>query len=159
MEIREIATDYLSGESIAEIAKSLYRSPSFVKGVIERVGIPFRPANKEERKYTEVLPENCCAEEFEPGEVVWSARHHRAAVVQNEISVDYQAEKAGYSDTNYENKYGSKCYAIYVLEEIDQDKEFWISGIEVGGYNAYALAYDLGKLAHLKDYGVDLERI
>lgn len=158
-EIAEIAQEYLSGESIAEIAKGLYRSPSFVKSVIEKVGIPFRAANKEERRYTAYLPDNCTAEEFEPGEIVWSARHHRAAIVEHELSVDYQAERAGFSDVNYEKKYGSKCYAIYVLEDIDHDKEFWIQGIETGGYKAFSLAYDLGKLEHLKEYGVDLSRI
>lgn len=158
-EIREIAAEYLAGESVSEIAKGLFRSPSFVRSVIEKVGIPFRPANKAERKYTEYLPDSCVSDSFKPGDVVWSARHHRAAVIRAEISIDYQAEKAGFTDVDYEAKYGSKCYAIYVMEDIDQDKEFWIGGIETGGYDAYALAYDLGKLDHLKQYGVDLEKI
>lgn len=158
-EIAEIAAGYLQGDSLAEIAKGLYRPVALVKSAIEKIGIPSRPANKKERVHTELLPDACTAENFVPGEIVWSARHHSAAVIREELSVNHQAEKAGFMDTNYEAKYGSKCYAIWVLENIDQDKEFWINGIETGGYNAYALAYDLGKLAHLEKYGVDLARI
>lgn len=159
-ELQQIATDYLEGEPITDIAKSLFRPVALVKSAIDRAGIPTRPANKAQRVRPGLLPDSCIAEDFSPGEIVWSARHHCAAVIREEISVDYQAEKAGYSDTNYEKKYGSKCYAIWVMENIDQDKEFWINGIETGGYNAYSLAYDLGKLEHLeKDFNVDLSRI
>ena len=31
--------------------------------------------------------------------------------------------------------------------------------VSTGGYAAYSLAYDLGKLSHLEKYGVDLSRI
>ena len=158
-ELSEIATDYLQGDSIAAIAKSIFRPAALVHSAIEKVGIPTRPANKAQRVHTELLPTSCVAEDFKPGEIVWSAVHHRAAVIKDELSVNYQAEKGGFSDVNYKAKYGSKCYCIWVLENIDQDKEFWISGIETGGYNAYSLAYDLGKLEHLKEYGVDLSRI
>lgn len=41
-EITEIVTGYLRGEPIADTAKSLYRSPAFVKSLIERVGVPER---------------------------------------------------------------------------------------------------------------------
>ena len=158
-EIAEVAINYLQGDSIAAIAKGLYRPTSSVKAVIERVGIPTRPSNKEERGSVSVLPDRCISDTFEEGEIVWSAKYNSAAVVKAELSIDYQAEKPGFGDTNYESKYSSKCYAIWVLESIDQDKEFWIGGIETGGFNAYALAYDLGKIEHLEEYGVDLSRI
>ena len=158
-EIAEIARSYLQGESVSTIAKGLFRSPAFVTAVVEKVGIPSRPRNKEARRKVAFLPDNCVAEEFEPGEIVWSARHHSAAIIEHELSVDYQAEKPGFNDVNYENRYGSKCYAIYVLEEIDQSKDFWVAGVQTGGYQAYSLAYDLGKLSHLKEYGVDLTRL
>jgi hypothetical protein len=44
------------------------------------------------------------------------------------------------------------------MEEIREDTEKW-ANVETGGYFAYSLAYDLGKLEHLKEYGVDLSRI
>ena len=159
-EIQDITTSYLSGESISDISKRLFRSTAIIKEAVDTIGIPTRAHNKAERQHTGLLPEACISEDFEPGEIVWSARHHRAAIIREELSVNYQAEKPGFTDVNYEQKYGSKCYAIWVLEDIDQDKEFWVQGLEVGGYNAYALAYDLGKLKHLQEkYSVDLSRI
>ena len=159
MEISEAIRDYLSGDTVSTIAKSLYRSPGFVKSIIERVGVPSRPTSKEERREVGYLPEECVAEEFAPGEIVWSARHHAPAEIRYELSVAYQAEKAGFEDTNYEKKYGTKCYNIWVREPFDGDKEFWISGIDSGGFYASALAYDLGSLKHLEKHGVDLSRI
>ena len=159
MEVADVIRDYLSGDSIAAIAKSLYRSSGFVKAIVERVGIPSRGVSKEERSFVGYLPEECVAEEFAPGDVVWSARHHAPAEIEYEISVDYQAERAGFKDVNYENKYGAKCYSIWVKEPFDSDKEFWIGGIETGGFKAVSLAYDLGALHHLKKYGVDLSRL
>jgi hypothetical protein len=159
MEISEVIRDYLQGDSIATIAKSLYRSSGFVKSIVERVGIPSRGVSKEERTSVGYLPEECVAEEFLPGEIVWSARHHAPAEILYELSVDYQAEKAGFQDTNYENKYGAKCYNIWVTEPFDNTKEFWIGGIESGGYYATSLAYDLGSLKHLEKYGVDFSRL
>ena len=159
-ELQQIAEEYLEGEPVTEIAKGLFRPVALIKATVENLGIPTRPANKSQRGHTELLPERCVAQTFSPGEIVWSAKHHCAAIIREEISVDHQAEKAGFIDTNYEKKYGAKCYAIWVMENIDQNKEFWVQGIETGGYNAYALAYDLGKLNHLQEeYGVDLSRI
>jgi hypothetical protein len=153
-EIREAVERYLSGESIAEIASGLFRSSGFIRSLIERVGVP--TASKESG--VAVLPESCIAESFAPGEIVWSAVYQKPARVDYELSIDYQAEREGFIDVNYEAKYGSKCYAIYVMEEVRDDTEKW-ANVETGGYAAYSLAYDLGKLSHLEKYGVDLSRI
>ena len=153
-EIREAVERYLSGDSIAEIAGGLFRSSGFVKSLIERVGVP----KVERESGVAILPESCIAESFLPGEIVWSAVYQKPARVDYELSVDYQAEREGFIDVNYEAKYGSKCYAIYVMEEVRDDTEKW-ANVETGGYAAYSLAYDLGKLSHLEKYGVNLSRI
>ena len=153
-EIREAVERYLSGDSIAEIAKGLFRSSGFVRSLIERVGVP----KVERESGISILPESCIGESFAPGEIVWSAVYQKPARVDYELSVDYQAEKAGFSDVNYEKKYGSKCYAIYLMEEVREEADKW-ANIDKGGYAAYSLAYDLGKLSHLEKYGVDLSRI
>ena len=153
-EIREAVERYLSGDSIAEIASGLFRSSGFVRSLIERVGVP----KVERESGVAILPESCIAESFSPGEIVWSAVYQKPARVDYELSVDYQAEREGLIDVNYEAKYGSKCYAIYVMEEVRDDTEKW-ANVETGGYSAYSLAYDLGKLSHLEKYGVDLSRI
>jgi len=158
-EIAEAVKDYLQGESIATIAKSLYRSTGFVKAIIERVGVPARPSSAVERRGMAYLPEECVAEEFEPGEIVWSAKYHAPAEIKYELSIDYQAEKAGCSDVNYEKKYGSKGYTIWVREPISTSDDFSFGDVNTGGFFAAALAYDLGSLKHLEKYGVDLSRI
>ena len=153
-EIREAVERYLSGESISEISSGLYRSTSFIRSLIDRVGVP--SVSKEST--WAYLPDSCVAESFSPGEIVWSAKYQKPARVEREFSVDYQAEKAGISDINYEKKYGSKCYAIYVMEEVKDTGEMW-ANVGTGGFSGFSLAYDLGKLSHLEKYGVDLSRI
>ena len=44
------------------------------------------------------------------------------------------------------------------MEEVREEADKW-ANIDKGGYAAYSLAYDLGKLSHLEKYGVDLSRI
>ena len=153
-EVADAITRFLSGDPISEIASGLYRSSGFIKAIIERVGVP----QKQEGIY-DYLPEECVAEDFAHGEIVWSAKYHGPAIIKHELSIDYQAEKPGLKDVNYEKKYGSKAYDIWVIEKIDDDySDRWTTATG-GGFNATALAYDLGKLDHLKEYGVDLSRI
>jgi hypothetical protein len=135
-EITEAITNYLQGESISEIATGLYRSSGFVRSILDRVGVPQRPASAEERAGPCILPENCVAESFNSGEKVWSARYHAPAIVDQEIEVN--------------NKYESNGYRVYILEKTEG---------AVGGFYAYVLACELGKLSHLEEYGVNLNKI
>lgn len=152
-EIQQVVTEYLQGDNISSIAKGLYRSPGFVKAIIERVGVP--QVDKSSYCY---LPDECVSDTFSEGQRVWSAKYQAPAIVKNEVSVDYQAEQAGFEDTNYEKKYSSKCYSIYVFQEVKQEQEFFL-GASTGGFNGYSLACELGSLEHLKEYGVDLSKL
>lgn len=158
-EINLAISEYLEGETVSQIAKRLYRSPSFVKNIIEKTGVPQRPHNAEERKEPLYFPEECVSDEFKKGQIVWSAKYHAPAQILDELSVDYQAEKPGYQDVNYEKKYSSKCYSIYVMSRVDQTSDFYIQAPDMGGFHAYALAYELGNLDHLEQHGIDLSRI
>ena len=145
-EVQEAVQDYLSGANVSTIAKYLYRSPSFVKNILERIGVPQRPPSVEDRKQPAFLPENCVAEEFESGEIVWSARYHAPAVVVKKENKPL-----------YQQKYSSDCYQIYIFEkEGEPDSPFVQAGI--GGFYANSLAYDLGKLSHLAELGIDLKK-
>jgi hypothetical protein len=145
-EIAQTITDYLGGETISNIAKALFRSPGFIKAIIEKVGVPQRPTSAQERTKVSLIPESCRAETFEVGEVVWSAKYHSAAIIKKELP------------GNYEKNYLNKCYRIYVLEATDASDSFF-PHIEQGGFNAVSLAYDLGKLKHLEPFGVQLNRL
>ena len=111
-EVADAVTRFLSGDPISDIASGLYRSAGFIKAIIERVGVP----QKQEGVY-DYLPEECVAEDFTVGEIVWSAKYHGPAIIRAELSVDYQAERPGYRDVNYEKKYGAKAYNIWVIEK------------------------------------------
>ena len=153
-EVADAVTRFLSGDPISDIASGLYRSAGFIKAIIERVGVP----QKQEGVY-DYLPEECVAEDFTIGEIVWSAKYHGPAIIRAELSVDYQAERPGYRDVNYEKKYGTKAYNIWVIEKVDDDySDRWTTATG-GGFSSTQLAYDLGKLSHLEHYGIDLSRI
>jgi hypothetical protein len=143
-EIISVVSEYLQGEPVSKIAAGLYRSSGFCKAIIERIGVPTR-LGVEERRGFDILPEACIADRFRCDQVVWSAKYHRTAIIVKEIP-------------HYEEKYSSKCYQISVIEPVDASDSYF-KHIEAGGFNAFALAYDLGSLEHLTEYGVDLSKI
>lgn len=152
MEVAEAIRAYLRGEGVTNIAKGLYRSPGFVKTILDRIGVPTKPSSKEDRSNVGYLPEQCVATEFRENELAWSAVYHAVVRIKHELSPKYTEGHKGLLPMDYEAKYGSKCYAVTVMEETENEY-----GIH-GGFSAYCLAYDLGKLTHLEKY-VDLEKI
>ena len=156
-EIQDIVREYLSGENVSNISKGLYRSPSFVKSILEKIGVPQRPTQLEARKQEYYLPEECVAEDFDVGEVVWSATHHAPAVIDKRLSKEHQDSKPGIQTVDYIEKYGADCYSIYVRQK-PSTEDIWDIP-DVGGFYAFALAYDLGKLKHLEEYGIDLAKL
>jgi len=165
-EIKTVIEYYLDGENISEIATRTYRSNAFVKAIIQRVGIPEKLSKEEHSKCYrhryQLLPEQCVREEFEDGELVWSVKDNKIAKITRENTVKYMDSMPGYMKPviNYEEKYGAKGYAIYVYDPVPQDvmdKSYfpWLDGSKVG-YYSFALAYDLGSLKHLEQYGVTI---
>lgn len=146
-EIQDAVLSYLQGDNISDISKSMYRSAAFVKSLLERIGVPQRPASLDERVQNAYLPEECVAEDFDVSEKVWSAAYHAPAVIEKRLE-----------DKKYMNLYGCPCYSIYIFEKVDSSDSFY-SNTDVGGFYAYSPAYDLGKLLHLQEHGVKLERI
>ena len=106
-----------------------------------------------------MLPEQCVASDFKDGEKVWSVKDNNIALIKREHTVEYMNSMPGYQKpvTNYEKKYGAKGYHIYVLTPCDTSNTLfpWIDGNRVG-YHSFALAYDLGSLKHLEQYGVNV---
>ena len=157
-EIGEAVSSYLQGLSVSDIAKGLYRSPSFVKNIIERVGVPQRLTSKDEQSQIDYLPDECVADSFEVGEIVWSARYHRAATIVKELSSSYVSSRKGLANTDYEEKYACKCYDIHISEVSDSEDSIFAS-VGGGGFFASSTAYDLGKLSHLQKYGINLKTL
>lgn len=134
-EIKFIVEAFMNGASISDIAKSNYRSVAFIKSIIDKVGVPVR-ATGDDKFTIELLPDECVADNFTVNEMVWSAKYHTACKVLKKLP------------ERYNEKYGCSCYDIYVFEDTE-------SGIK-GGFYASAPAYDLGKLTHLEEYGVNV---
>ena len=156
-EIKSVIEYYLEGDNISEIANRLYRSNAFVKAIIDRVGIPQKLPSNYDRHRDTMLPEQCVAEEFRDGEKVWSARDNSIALIKKEQTLEYQASMPGLGSTDYEAKYGAKGYQLYVLTPCDTSNTLfpWLDGSKMG-YHSFALAYDLGSLKHLEQYGVNI---
>ena len=160
-EIRSVVRAYLDGDNISEIANSLYRSPAFVKNIVERVGIPQKLADSDyEGKKNAMLPEECVSLEFDYNEKVWYPKRNRFAIIKDEITQKYQSERRGYACygnitqcVNYEDRWGGKCYKVYILDPCDTSQTLfpWLDG-EKTGYWGTALAYELGSLKHLQKY-------
>jgi len=142
-EIRMVVQSYLEGDNISNISQSIYRSSSFVRNIIERLGVPQKLAESDhEGKRRAMLPEQCVSEKFQVGEKVWSPRNNKFAEVIEEFDTPYNEEK-----------YGCPCYRLWVLEPCDTSQTFfpWLDGSRTG-YTSFALAYELGSLRHLKEY-------
>lgn len=154
-EICEAVTDYLQGATVSDISRRLYRSAGFVKTLLDKVGVPHRPGNDEERKELEYFPDECVSEDFAVGEIAWSSTYHSTVIVDQKLTKEYISDNSGLQAFDYERKYGTYCYAVYVLQKLKSED----LDIQTGGFNAYVPAYELGKLEHLKKYGLDLSRI
>ena len=150
---------YLDGQAISEIAQGMYRSTTFIRNLIDNIGVPQKVAKSELSVYrnkTPMLPEQCVADSFEINERVWSARYNSIAIIKNELTLEYQNSRKGYSNpTDYEKKYGAKYYNMFVITMTDFDTKYF-GYQKIGGFWSGALAYDLGSLRHLKEYGIDI---
>tara|TARA_B100000287_G_C20625798_1_gene777766 strand:+ start:816 stop:1511 length:696 start_codon:yes stop_codon:yes gene_type:complete len=153
LEIKEAIEAYLTGENVSDIAKRLFRSTTFVKNILDKVGVPEK-LPKTKRKGPAYLPDECVSDAFEEGQKVWSATYHAPAIIKQKYTKEYQDNHAGIQYVNYEEKYGCSLYSIWVIEgEADWNDHF---GYVAGGFNAHQLACDLGSLKHLEEYGVKL---
>jgi len=148
-EIKTVIEWYLEERPVSDIAKSMYRSSTFVKNIINKVGVPEKRPKTEQGGGAKVgyLPDECVSDSFEPGEKVWCARHDLPAIVKKVMPNTKQ--------TNYLEKYGAECYHIYVIELTDFDSPYF-GHQNIGGFNAHAIAYDIGSLKHLEKYGAEI---
>jgi len=125
-EIVRAIEEYLNGDSISEIAKFMYRSSSFIKGIIRRFNVPVRSASSNYFS-PELLPDEVLSEDFKPGELVWSARYNTTAIVDKLVQT--------------QEEHGN----IYRIWTLGKNQRY-----------AAQPWYELGKLEHLQNLGVKL---
>jgi len=119
-----IISEYLSGETVDGISKMTYRSPAFIKRLLEENNVPIRVPG---HSYfdPQLVPEGAVRERFKVGEVVYSARYDSTARIEAEQT---------------HPKYGF-IYRVWLLS----DK--WLQA-------AWQEAYELASLEHLRELGV-----
>jgi hypothetical protein len=126
-EVIRAITEYLDGTPVYKIAESMYRSPSFIKGIMIRNNVPVR-STKHSYFHPQLLPDEVLSKDYEPGELVWSTQYNHTARID---------EKGANSSPSSITSYG-----------------IWVLG---GYYrHAYVPWYELGSLRHLQQLGVKL---
>jgi len=140
MEIKQVVNFYLDGSNVSDIAKSLYRSPAFIKAIIDRLGIPQKLAMTDYAgRRSAMLPEQCVAEEFEEGEKVWAVRQNYPAVVQRLLGTD--------------KKTGVNTYLVCTIEATQEDlKDTYFPHLSFAGKQYCLASYEMGSLKHLQKY-------
>jgi hypothetical protein len=126
-EISYTIAEYLTGQPIDSIAKSLYRGTSFVKAILEKYSVPIRQSSHNYFK-PELIPDGAVKNRFNIGEIVYSARYDSTAKVVSE------QEHPVYGWT----------YRVWLLSEAWQ--QF-----------AAQPACELASLEHLKEFGIVLK--
>ena len=119
-----IIGEYLNGETIDAISKSIYRSPTFIKKVLEDNSVPVRVPGSTYFD-PQLIPEGAVRTRFTVGEIVYSARYDSIARIDTETST----EKYGY------------IYRVWLLSDR------WLQA-------ANQEAYELASLEHLRVLGV-----
>lgn len=82
-ELTYIISEYLTGEPIDGISKGIYRSPGFVKQVLEDYSVPIRVPGHSYFS-PQLIPEGAVRDRFKVGEVVYSARYDTLAKITSE---------------------------------------------------------------------------
>ena len=141
-EITATVKMYLDGSNISDIAKSLYRSPAFIKGIIERLGVPQKLSMTDfEGRRNAMLPDQCVADEFDLEERVWAIRQNYPAIVQRELKPEV-AEERGY-----------KVYLVSTIECTQDDlKDTYFPHLSYAGKQYCLASYEMGSLKHLQQY-------
>ena len=74
---------YLEGATIDSISSSLYRSASFIRGILDRHSVPIRQSAHSYFK-PNLVPEGAMRDRFAVGEVVYSMRYDSLAKIKSE---------------------------------------------------------------------------
>ena len=120
--------DYLTGESLVEIAKRSYRSPALIRRRLEMAGVwGLRFQETPNPLDPHLVPDECMSETFEVGQKVWVPGYRCLGEVKNIY-------------TNQPD--GVDAYRVYLLSERERNVTF--------------KAYNLGSLVHIEKLGVNL---
>jgi len=150
-DMREMIEMYLDGRTVTDIAKTMFRSPAFIKGNLNRIGVPTRIAEGE--KF--IVPDECVKYEFDVGEWVWFCDNRP----------DVRGGHAGkiVEDLGTHERRLGHAYKIDYWIPMEWQEGFWVTwwpGIKrVKGWTAQR-AENLASIQHLVDiYGINEENL
>ena len=118
--------EYLAGATVDAISKSTYRSPQFIKRILEEHSVPIKGTGHTYFK-PELIPEGAIRDKFKVSEVVYSARYDSPARIDAEAT---------------HPEYGN-IYRVWLLA--DKWKQ-----------SAWQPACELASLEHLRKLGVKI---
>ena len=97
---------YLNGESLDAMSDQYHRSAAVIKHHLEKHGAMLKQ-KKVDRLNPQALPDQCVQEEFDPGELVWSAAYNCVAEVVKEFQGVYriQVMANGIQEFSYQPAY------------------------------------------------------
>ena len=150
-ELKEMIEMYLDGQTVTNIAIYMFRSPAFIKGNLDRIGVPTRISEGE--KF--IVPDECVKYEFEVGEWVWFCDNRP----------DVRGGHAGKitKDLGTNERRLGHAYMIDYWIPMEWQEGFWVPwwpGIKrVKGWTC-SKAEDLATIQHLIDeYNIDEENL
>jgi hypothetical protein len=142
-EIKSVINGYLTGDTVSDLANELYRSTTFVRNIIETVGVPQRGVGEDYFNFSP-LPEQCISDSFELNEIAWSARHQGPCIIDKALG----KTKDGLAN----------LYRVYVIEPFEAPDKLYVRSWGTPGHYDTQPAFELGRLEHLRAYGVNVER-
>jgi len=142
-EIKSVIEEYLNNVTVTDIAASLYRSTTFVRNIIDTVGVPQRGVGENYFSYSQ-LPEQCVSDTFNENEIAWSARYQAPCIIDKVLG----RTKDGLAN----------LYRVYVIEPFEAPEKLYVKSWGTPGRYTNQPAYELGRLEHLREYGVNVER-
>ena len=128
-----LITDYLSGDSLAELSENYYRSTAIIKYHLEKHGALLRTNERVNELNPPLLPDECVADSFENGEYVWVAKYASIGVIKSKFKNAYRVKVINESMNQY-------CYQP--AEELGSLKHLVELGVDVKGFTKSAISDD-----------------
>jgi hypothetical protein len=83
-EVSYVITEYLSGNTLESISRSIYRGTTFVHNILREYAVPERNTSVDYFR-PRLIPDDAVRSEFSLGELVYSARYDTLANIVSEI--------------------------------------------------------------------------
>jgi hypothetical protein len=121
-EIQYTISSYLEGNTVDSISSALYRSPTFIRAILDKHSVPIRRVGSSYFSPT-LIPEECMRDKFKENEIVYSARYDSLAKIKHEYSPGvYHLYLLG-------DKWQQFCYQpVYELASLEHLKKYMPNG-------------------------------